>query len=525
MIRVLIADDSAFMRKILSDLFEKESDFEVLGVAFNGKEAVEKVLRLKPDLLTMDVNMPIMNGLQALEVIMDDCPLPVVMFSSLTKQGADATIRALELGAVDFISKPGGSISRIDSIEEELLQKCRNAAVAHVYSRKSQPRGETAHPAAVPHSTAPPGMKRIGLPHRSGMKLKPIVPPDSLVSQWAPPATEQPVLAAEPAEAAAKQPVREETPKKAVPEAAKPDDAQKKIVQPIKERAPLFAKPVKPNPVKPLQLRVTGPGKPPDKPAEAVRIQPVVRPVLKPFEPKPAPSVFPAPARTAKPVSKPHVAETVSMHRPVLHPYPAAQRSSGPGSFASGGHKLVAIGTSTGGPRALQNVITRLPRNLPCGVVIVQHMPAGFTRSLAERLDAISAIAVKEAEDQDIIKPGQVYIAPGNFHMQVQATGGLRRIALNQNPPLASHRPAVDVLFDSLVPFGRDVVSVILTGMGCDGTAGMKKIKKAGGYIIAEDESTAVVYGMPKSVVDAGLADVIVPVQRVASAIVEAVEK
>ena len=516
MIRVLIADDSAFMRKVLSDLFEKESDFEVLGVAFNGKEAVEKVLKLKPDLLTMDVNMPVMNGLQALEVIMDDCPLPVVMFSSLTKQGADATIRALELGAVDFISKPGGSVSRIDSIADELLQKCRDAAAANVHSRKTQPVTEVMHTTVASHSTAPPGMKRIGLPRRSGMKLRPIVPPDSLVNQWTPPAADRPAPEPGPPAAAAK-PATEEKPlpleKKTVPQAAVPKTVTKKSVQPIKERVPLFAKPAEP--AEPLKSRVTRQEKPLDKPVDAVRIQPVVRPVLQTFTPKP---VKPA----AKPVKhEKHAAEPI-IHRPVVRPYPVAQRSGG---GASGGHKLVAIGTSTGGPRALQNVITRLPRNLPCGVVIVQHMPAGFTKSLAERLDAISAIAVKEAEDQDVIKSGQVYIAPGNFHMQVQASGGLRRIVLNQDPPLASHRPAVDVLFDSLVPFGRDVVSVILTGMGCDGTAGMKKIKKAGGYIIAEDESTAVVYGMPKSVVDAGLADVIVPVQRVASAIVEAVEK
>ena len=147
----------------------------------------------------------------------------------------------------------------------------------------------------------------------------------------------------------------------------------------------------------------------------------------------------------------------------------------------------------------MQNVITRLPRNLPCGVVIVQHMPAGFTRSLAERLDAISAIAVKEAEDQDIIKPGQVYIAPGNFHMQVQAAGGLRRIALNQNPPLASHRPAVDVLFDSAASLvGKKAIGVILTGMGKDGAQGLLRMRQAGARTFGQDEGSCVVYGMPR---------------------------
>ena len=194
-------------------------------------------------------------------------------------------------------------------------------------------------------------------------------------------------------------------------------------------------------------------------------------------------------------------------------------------SSAGTGHRLVAIGTSTGGPRALQAVVTKLPRSLPCGVVIVQHMPAGFTKSLAERLDSISEVSVKEAEDHDIIKAGHVYIAPGNYHMTVRNSGGIPEISLNQDPPLGSHRPAVDVLFDSLVPFGRDLVSVILTGMGCDGSAGMQKIKRAGGYIIAEAEATAVVYGMPKAVVDLGIADEVLPVQQVASAIVNAVKK
>ena len=139
MIRVLIADDSAFMRKVLSDLFTEAPDFEVAGVAFNGKDAVEKALRLKPDLLTMDVNMPVMDGLQALEVIMKDCPLPVVMLSSLTKEGADATIKALALGAVDFLSKTGGSISRIDTIAPDILAKCRSAASAVVPAPQGTP--------------------------------------------------------------------------------------------------------------------------------------------------------------------------------------------------------------------------------------------------------------------------------------------------------------------------------------------------------------------------------------------------
>ncbi|MFA6851225.1 MAG: chemotaxis response regulator protein-glutamate methylesterase, partial [Selenomonadaceae bacterium] len=381
MINILIADDSAFMRKVLSDLFTRQSDFNVVGVAINGKDAIDKVLKHKPDLLTMDINMPIMDGLLALKVIMEECPLPVIMFSSLTKEGADATVMALGLGAVDFISKTNGAISRIDTIEEEILEKCRAAAKVNL---------------------------NMGIESKNRMLLK-----------------KREVSAVE----------RENT---------------EKIVRPY----------------------------PVDNPGT------MIKPMMQ-IQKKMAATVPAAPAAVF---------------------------------FERGADKLVAIGTSTGGPRALQNVITKLPKNMPCGVVIVQHMPPGFTKSLAERLDTISQIAVKEAENQEIIEAGHVYIAPGNYHMVVQKKGMSKIILLNQDPPLASHRPAVDVLFDSVAPFGKEVVSVILTGMGADGSQGMKKIKAAGGYIIAEDESTAVVYGMPKAVVDLGIADKVLPLQHVAEA-------
>ena len=393
MIRVLIADDSAFMRKVLSDLFKKQADFEVVATAKNGKEAIELTKQLKPNLLTMDVNMPVMDGLNALAVIMDECPTPVVMLSSLTQEGTEATIRALELGAVDFISKAGGSISRIDTIEEDILAKCRNAALARVHKTLRLP----PKPAAVPPKPAAPTMQRIPLPLQRG-------------------------------------------------------------------------------------------GRPP--------------------APPPAPA---APARN--PLLR------RQQQTPAFTPH--AVSASG----APAGQKLVAIGTSTGGPQALQNVITQLPGDLPCGVVVVQHMPPGFTKALADRLNSISAIKVKEAEDGDIIQSGQVYIAPGNYHMRIASEGRKRKIVLGQDPPVGNHRPAVNVMFDSVAPVGRELVAVIMTGMGCDGCEGMKKIKANGGYSIAQDEASCVVYGMPKAVVDAGLADEVRPVQNIARAIVEAVKK
>ena len=398
MIRVLIADDSAFMRKVLADMFASQPDFEVAGTARNGQETVERVRELSPDLVTLDVNMPVMDGLEALDIIMKEHPIPVVMLSSLTQKGTEQTVKALALGAVDFISKAGGSISSIDGITGEILEKCRAAAKAH--ARKT-----TLAPPPKPASAGPPVMKRIQIPLRQGYK---------------------PQESARP------------------PEPAAP--------------AHTFAK--RNNP---LLKRNANPPAPPNRPS-------------------------------ALPMT----------------------------DMGRGAEKLVVIGTSTGGPQALQNVITRLPGNLPCGVVIVQHMPAGFTKALADRLNTISEIAVKEAEDGDSIRPGQVYIAPGNYHLRIRNG---TQIVLGQDPPVGNHRPAVNVMFSSVASLGRKLVAVIMTGMGCDGCEGMREIKEAGGYSIAQDEPTCVVYGMPKAVVDAGLADEIKPVQNIAQAIVEAVKR
>ncbi len=371
MIRVLIADDSAFMRRVLSDLYNNQPDFDVVGTAINGKDAIAKVKELQPDLITLDVNMPIMDGLNALAVIMDQNPTPTLMISSLTQKGAAATIRALSLGAVDFISKDGGAISRIDHIADEILTKSRNTVKAKVRRlSKSVASGVGATNNFGSSRSSPPNL----------------------------------------------------------------------------------------------------PKKPP----------------------------------TIKPTATNNVVV---------------------GKKNETGKKLVVIGTSTGGPQALQAVITKLPEDLPCGVTVVQHMPAGFTKHLAERLDTISAVTVKEAENNDIIEPGHVYIAPGNYHMRVVLDGRVRKIAISQEPPVGNHRPAVNVMFDSVAQFGRDIVSVIMTGMGSDGCDGMKNIKKYGGYSIAQNEDTSIVYGMPKAVVDAGLADEVRPLGDIAGAIVEAVKK
>ena len=381
MIRVLIADDSAFMRKVLSDLFKSQSDFEVVGTAVNGQDAIEKVKKFQPDVLTLDVIMPVMDGLNALAVIMEQCPLPVVMVSSTTQKGTNETIRALALGAVDFVSKAGGAISKIDTIKDEILAKCRLAAKTHARKNFAAAKPLVYNPKPV---NIEPTTRRVEVKRRTGLVL-----------------------------------------------------GQKPTINRV------------PSSVEPVKKIIPGTGK-----------------------------------------------------------------------------KIVVIGTSTGGPQALQAVITRLPGNLPCGVVVVQHMPAGFTKSLAERLNSISEIAVKEAEHDEIIRPGQVYIAPGDYHLRiVPAGGGERKIALSQEPRVGNLRPTVNYMFDSAARFGRDLVSVIMTGMGSDGCEGMKKIKATGGYSIAQDENSCVVYGMPKAVVDAGLADEVRPLNKIAEAIVDAVRR
>lgn len=357
-VKVLVVDDSAFMRKMITDMLASDPQIEVLGTARNGVDAWEKIKQLKPDIITLDVEMPQMDGLQLLERLMSENPLPVIMLSSLTQHGAEATIRALSLGAVDFISKPSGSISLdIEKVKAELINKVKMGAKVNT----SRVRTKTTD------------QKKIG------------------------------------------------------------------------------------------------------------------------------PAVF----------SKQEV------------PYsPKFQTSL---SLPKGNvNKIIAIGTSTGGPRALQEVIPRLPEDLPAAVLIVQHMPKGFTHSLAQRLNQQSKIRVKEGEQGDKIENGLAILAPGGYHMTLEK-GGI--IGLNQEPPVWGVRPAVDVLFKSIAEnYPAQVVTVILTGMGHDGAAGVAILKEKNAKSIAEDKSTCVVYGMPKSVVDKGLADKVLPLSQVAVGIIQLIQ-
>ncbi|WP_456431142.1 protein-glutamate methylesterase/protein-glutamine glutaminase [Thermosulfuriphilus sp.] len=359
-IRVLVVDDSAVFRRILSEALSSDPEIEVVGSAANGKLALDKIVRLRPDVVVLDVEMPVMDGLTTLGELRRRFPqVGAIMFSSLTEKGARVTIEALARGAFDFVPKPAKSGSFEESvirIKEELIPKIK------AYAQRKRPRFRT---------------------------------PSRL--------------------------------------------------------------PAQPSPAAP-------------------------RPTL---------------ARRAPAISVPSLA---SMRR----------------------REVVAIGVSTGGPNALAEVIPQLPVNFPAPVLIVQHMPAFFTTQLALRLDQSSKLKVVEAQAGMPVVAGRVYIAPGDFHMEVRETGGVKTIYLHKGPPENSCRPAVDVLFRSVanVYDGRSV-AVIMTGMGKDGFKGCQVIKEAGGYIIAQDEATSVVWGMPKFVAEAGLADQVLPLQEIPRTLTE----
>ncbi|MBA2873973.1 protein-glutamate methylesterase/protein-glutamine glutaminase [Thermaerobacillus caldiproteolyticus] len=358
-IHVLVVDDSAFMRKVITDFLSEHPQIKVIGTARNGKDALEKISSLRPDVVTLDVEMPVMNGLEALKQIMHEHPLPVVMLSSTTKEGAENTILAMQYGAIDFVTKPSGTISLdLHKVKEELIHKVILASRANLRTMEKQARIET--------TTSPL------LQSYSKIELKPSRPISSTARQ----------------------------------------------------------------------------------------------------------------------------------------------------------KKIVCIGTSTGGPRALQQVLTQLPKHIAAPIVIVQHMPKGFTKSLAQRLDSLSRIHVKEAEDGEVLQNGTAYIAPGGFHLLVARSGEALVARVEQSLPRNGHRPSVDVLFESVSDLSDyEKIAVIMTGMGSDGTAGLRKLKESGNTkAIAESEETAVVFGMPKAAIAANIVDHVTPLEKIAETMMKYVD-
>lgn len=334
------------MRKLIKDLLEEDNRIQVIGTARNGQDALEKIQQLNPDVVTLDVEMPVMNGLDALKQIMKTTPKPVIMVSSTTKEGAENTVLAMSYGAIDFIAKPSGAISLdFHKAQGELIEKVILAA---------------------------------------NVKLTTLLGTDN-------------------------------------------------------------------------KNRDTG-----------------VQPKL------------------------------LKIHQKKLLD-----------------KKIVAIGTSTGGPKALQQVLTNLPETINVPILVVQHMPAGFTKSLATRLNSLAKITVKEAEDGEIIKKGVAYIAPGGFHLKVRTVGSAIAIQLDQSLPENGHRPSVDTMLNSLAALRNySIITVIMTGMGSDGAKGLLELKKSGDVVaIAEAEESAVVFGMPRVAIQTNKIDEVLHLNDIAASI------
>ncbi|MCT2534542.1 chemotaxis response regulator protein-glutamate methylesterase [Aquibacillus koreensis] len=348
LINVLVVDDSAFMRKMISDILHSEPSIRVIGTARNGSDALEKIKELKPDVITLDVEMPVMDGISTLKQIMKHHPLPVIMLSSLTKAGADKTMESIALGAVDFIAKPSGSISLdIKKVQKEIVQKVLEAANSKVQ-------------------------------------------PSSLIKKN-------------------------------------------------------------------------------HKPIRSMRQQPG------------------------------RISEQI----------------------------LVGIGTSTGGPRALQQVITRLPEDFPAPILVVQHMPQGFTKSLAQRLHSLSQITVKEAEHNEALHKGTAYIAPGGYQLRAVKRGTSLFAQVTKEEPRNGHQPSVDVLFESLAHLNTyQIHTIIMTGMGADGSKGIQYLKdrKSDTFIISESKNTAVVYGMPQAAAKTRLVDEVVDLHEISDVLINQIK-
>lgn len=469
--RVIVVDDSAFMRRIISDLIEQVPDFKVVGTAKNGREAVDLIGSEKPDLVTMDVEMPEMNGLEALGLIMQQHPLPVIMLSGINEQGMRETIMALELGAFDFIRKPSASTSSHDIEQVGLQLREQLQAAMNAVERRAARKAtlESKSPERLPPLTPKPAIdgpdkKRAGtakhLPH-SVSKLKETAIP-----------VKKPIAAS----------------------GTKDDLEAKPSASPSKTQA----SGVKPSSASEKNTKA--------KPSSADR--------------------FSAPGSSPTARSRPAGKTSLAIDG-------AVERSEPPNEVSSEQRvrtsytDLVAIGTSTGGPKALRAVLEKLPAGFPAPVIIVQHMPPNFTKSLAQRLNTLTELNVMEAEEGMILKAGEVYIAPGGHHMKVNAAGdGNLKITLSNEAPRNGHRPSVDVMYESLLPI-RSVKRhiVLLTGMGSDGAKVMKQLYDTGvTSTIAESEETCVVYGMPRSAVELGCVSEVLPLHEIGSRLVQVVK-
>ncbi|MBB6636721.1 protein-glutamate methylesterase/protein-glutamine glutaminase [Cohnella thailandensis] len=501
--KVLVVDDSPFMRKVFSDFISADPSFEVAATASDGLEAIEKTLAIGPDVITMDLEMPSMNGLEALRRIMTLRPTPVIMLSAVTDNGTRDTIKALQYGALDFIRKPDGSVKLDimqvgDSLREKLhvaveLAKSENArmlASADDFAeREEEPKEDSRALAPPAEPAAPPENHKSASSDRLEKLDKPEMPMGRKQPDVLPPMPQK-EISSQPAKRTGKLPPTVPKPSGDIPKKASLTRSGSVAEGAAKRNSPTdklsassgkLAASTGQDRSKP-ETRKDSAQSPPDSP-EAKRV---------PF------------AEAAGSKGK------------------ADQKVPGKPTF---GH-IVAIGTSTGGPRALQEVLTSIPPDFPAPILIVQHMPPKFTHSLAQRLDNFSKIHVCEAADGDLVLTGTAYIAPGGRHMTLaRDSAGGYRIALSDDAQVSGHRPSVDRLFESLIgvkDMKRHVV--LMTGMGSDGARAMKALQEDGAEtLIAESEQTCVVYGMPRSAVELGAASQVLNLQQIAPALVHEV--
>ncbi|AGH82037.1 chemotaxis-specific protein-glutamate methyltransferase [Psychromonas sp. CNPT3] len=370
-VKVLVVDDSSFFRRRVSEIINNSPALEVIATANNGQEAIDMVIKYKPDVVTMDIEMPVMDGITAVKKIMASHPVPILMFSSLTHQGASATLDALEAGAADFLPKKFEDIARDKEEAISLLQQ-RILAIS---------RRRVARVVTKPIVTATPA--------RSALRSTPLV------------------------------------------------------------RTPL------------------------------------------------------ATSRPSAPVAS-VVKSTISR----------AFKASGKT------YSILAIGTSTGGPVALQKVLAELPANFKLPILLIQHMPGTFTKAFADRLNGICKINVKEASDGDVLQAGCAYLAPGGKQLLIEGRNGNARIRILDGNEKLNYKPSVDITFASLSKiYTNKVLAVVLTGMGADGRDGARMLKDKGSVIWAQDEASCVVYGMPQAVYKAGIATESIPLDQVAKCI------
>lgn len=459
-IKVLIVDDSTFFRKRLTEIIKGDPAFEVIGEAKDGKEGVEKTLSLHPDVITMDVEMPVMDGITAVQEIMSKCPTPILMFSSLTFEGANSTFRALEAGAVDFMPK---NFDDIAHRREDALNTLRASikAVARSRIRRSVPRASlsSASSASTAGSSSVSGASAASAPSSLGTR-------STLSSRIG----------------------------DGIPSAPSTLGTSRPSSLGTNRTSTLGSRPA-PN-IANLAIH------------------------------SPAPTVVTSTsARVRDDFEKVYSSiSNVNQGRPaaaISFSFGNAKGVSTNFKVSGKVHELVAIGSSTGGPVALQNIIPKLPRlNVP--IIIVQHMPASFTSTFAQRLNGLSQNQVVEAQDNMMLEPGHVYIAPGGHQMILERGAGKTRTRILPADPRVVYHPCVDVTFASIASvYGGNVLSMILTGMGSDGCEGCRILRQKGAVVWAQNEDTCVVYGMPQAVVNAGLADQILPLDKFADCITQ----